>query len=473
MKQVTFNKLFIPIGLLLSSTVLTSCSDHPTINEDNQIIISGIEPPLGEQIPYESFRFHTDSNTVIVRSSGSRIAIPANSIIDKNGQAIKGEVELKVREFYSTKEILLSGIVMQLGNSMDSVLSSAGMIDIRAFANEEEVFIAKDKSVKIDLPSYREDVQNYQLFKLENDSAWSQGTAFEQTKNTLKDSLIAVSDSTSKGLDRRFKLQMDDTGRPHLSSWIGVEWNLLSLKGDVSFKRTKEIIWEYFTMEPYGDSVTFKLELTSAIYWNGGDEKRFSAMMIAQPLLSPEQIAKRLKLQRDIEFKEGNAYRSALAQEKQFKANYSNERKAWIKEYERADSIRKEEAKLLLEKYEAQNALMNSFTISSFGIYNIDCAVRLNSIGNVLVQNKTKEDMNSNFLIALWDRKSVVRVYPQQAMPVFREKFSVYYVDSKNKLRKFSKRTQEQMMAKASKNVTQAVEIESEEAELSELPNGS
>src|SRR5690606_13770520 len=146
----------------------------------------------------------------------------------------------------------------------------------------------------------------------------------------IKDSLIAASDSTSKGLDRRFKLQMDDTGRPHLASWISVEWNLLNITGDVGFERTKKLIWEYFTMEPYGDSLTFQLELTSALYWNGGDERRFSVKMIAQPRLTSEQIAKRLKLQRDIEYKDGAAYRSALAQEQKFKANYSKERAAWV-----------------------------------------------------------------------------------------------------------------------------------------------
>ncbi len=187
MKQViVFRQIAFITGI---TSLLFSCEQKSETTDQ----YFGIEEPIAQAIPYDTITFNADSNFVLTRETGSRITIPKESLVDKNGNPIKGLVNLRVREFYTAKDIFLSGITMQLGNTTDSVLSSGGMIDIRASQNGEEIYLAKNRSARISLPSYVNVDSDYQLFRFENDSAWSKGTGFEQEKNTIKDSLILAS----------------------------------------------------------------------------------------------------------------------------------------------------------------------------------------------------------------------------------------------------------------------------------------
>lgn len=148
--------------VLLSVTVLQSCNRTP--GNPNTVVQSGskgkktesfIHPSIpGADITYTSYKVETEKETVLTYSTGSKIHIPANTFVDKDGKPIKGQVNINYREMHDAWEIMVSGIPMTV--KMDSItyhFESAGMFDIRASFNEQPVFIAKDKSISVDMVS--------------------------------------------------------------------------------------------------------------------------------------------------------------------------------------------------------------------------------------------------------------------------------------------------------------------------------
>ena len=107
-------------------------------------------------------------------NSGTNISIPENAFVDKDGKAIKGEVELSYREFRSAPDIIASGIPMRVvdENGHDEWMQTAGMFEINGTQKGEEVFIAEDKLVEV---SFASDVEGeyYAWFFEEETGIWN------------------------------------------------------------------------------------------------------------------------------------------------------------------------------------------------------------------------------------------------------------------------------------------------------------
>ena len=98
MKQViVFRQLAFVTGI---SSLLFGCEQK--LELDNNYF--GINEPIAAAITYDTISFNADSNFVLTRETGSRIIIPKESLVDKDGNLIKGNVNLSVREFYTYQE---------------------------------------------------------------------------------------------------------------------------------------------------------------------------------------------------------------------------------------------------------------------------------------------------------------------------------------------------------------------------------
>ena len=128
-----------------------------------------VNPPMdGINVPYESFAVKADRKSKLkYSSSGSKIKIPENAFMDKDGNDIQGDVELKYREFHDAVDIFVSGIPMNYDSAgVEYQFESAGMMEILAFQDGEPVFIKPGKEIKIEMVSNYEG-EHFNLYELD------------------------------------------------------------------------------------------------------------------------------------------------------------------------------------------------------------------------------------------------------------------------------------------------------------------
>lgn len=114
-----------------------------------------IAPPISRlNVPYTSYKVKAEQGATLKHSSNSKIIIPKKAFINKQGQDIVGDVEIKYREFHNQADIIASGIPMTYDSAgIQSTLESAGMIDIKGYQNGEPVFINPKKQITVEFQS--------------------------------------------------------------------------------------------------------------------------------------------------------------------------------------------------------------------------------------------------------------------------------------------------------------------------------
>src|SRR6056297_383234 len=159
-------KLFM--GLMgISFLLFASC------NKSN-VQKSFVNPPFPElDVPFETIFSSTEMTDTISLNMGTKLIIPEKAFIDSAGNLVNGEVQLKYREFRNAAEIFMAGIPMDynaMGNK--TALVTAGMFEIRAFANGSELKLAPGKNITMKMGS-RVEGPNYNFFGFdENTGNW-------------------------------------------------------------------------------------------------------------------------------------------------------------------------------------------------------------------------------------------------------------------------------------------------------------
>lgn len=114
-----------------------------------------ITPPIkGVDVTGDIYKVPANRQSKVVSASGTEISIPANCFVDKSGRPVKGDVQLDYREFRDPVDILASGIPMSYdsGGVMNN-FESAGMFELLASQNGQELFMAPDKQVDMKFSS--------------------------------------------------------------------------------------------------------------------------------------------------------------------------------------------------------------------------------------------------------------------------------------------------------------------------------
>lgn len=111
-----------------------------------------VKPPIpGVDVP--RINYTTLNNTAVTLSypSGTKVYIPENAFVDANGNPVTGPVDVQYREFRNPLDFIVSGIPMTYdsGGTVNH-FQSAGMFELTASVNGQEVFLAKDKKLSLD-----------------------------------------------------------------------------------------------------------------------------------------------------------------------------------------------------------------------------------------------------------------------------------------------------------------------------------
>ena len=307
-----------------------------------------INAPLeSNDIAFDQYRIHLDSNITIERNTGTQLKIPANSFTRKDGSKPTGAVYLKVREMHDPYAIMRSGIPMEVAGTDGKYLQSAGMIEIRAYEGDNELKIEDGKAIGVELAAYKES-GDYSLYFLKEDSQWETKDSFsyqpnERRKNKMNElskSLTPPIDSIADN-DFVFAITGDTNYMPELKAFMEQEWLLLEKDKLQSAKKAVRQNWSNVTITQVNKR---KMQYRIRFVFNDEKAKEYGVdsvySFLAKPVMSSDQSRRK--------------NRKEFAQK--------------MEEYERL--VKHNEAER--ERVKLQAEMVNAFSINQTGVWNID-----------------------------------------------------------------------------------------------------
>ena len=308
--------------------------------------------------------------------------------MNASGEIVRGAIELRIREFHSTGDILRAGIPMDLSAANAASLQSAGMLEVRAYSRKEMLEVAKGKSLGVSLATYRNS-EGYQLYQLENNNRWNVAGEAKYDSNRVKIASIQLNqDSTPKpesateANPRDFELVGSISEIPYLKPYAGITWRLDDSEPLSVLGIEGRIHWEDVRIR----AVNRKKQLYALTFVQFDREeparRGIQKTILARPLASKKDM-------------------------KQLEKKYE----AAIAKWEAQEKERKE--RLARAKREAD--LVRIFRMDRLGIWNIDRLMNMENCTPVHVHFDFEKSFSPNDhtirLFALYDGENSVKEY--------------------------------------------------------------
>ncbi|MBL4669698.1 MAG: hypothetical protein JKY30_10615 [Flavobacteriales bacterium] len=203
--------------------------------------INFIKPPfLDRDIEQEIFMIDAQKDEELITEAGSKIKVYKNTIVDANGDLVKGEVKIEYRDFHNPLEIYLSGIPMEYDSAgIKYVFETAGMFELKAYQNGEMLNLKMDKKMDVDLISTSNETDfNFYSFN-EAKGVWSYEDESMKIITTPKNKTQEKEEAKSlikpivhKTTNYAFKIDVNKKQYPELEAYEGT---IFEVKGKGSF----------------------------------------------------------------------------------------------------------------------------------------------------------------------------------------------------------------------------------------------
>ncbi len=158
-------RLFLLTGLVFlwscgSETIPEEDTTDNTVTEQNEQGFARLAPNR----PF-SFADEQEGETFVIEDpsqasswttqSGTVLTVPANTILDPQGNLATEPITIRYREFREVAQIISSGIPMTVKqeDGSEEWMQTAGMFEIRGFQDGQAVAMAEGKSIKVDFMS--------------------------------------------------------------------------------------------------------------------------------------------------------------------------------------------------------------------------------------------------------------------------------------------------------------------------------
>jgi hypothetical protein len=199
-----FKNMIWAITLLSLTTLQVGCNDDTPIqgtgnNNDTVLDVSSKEQidNLLETIApaTQSFTVDASSPIQIVGEQGFRFNFPANSFVDANGDAVTGNVEVKLLEITNKTQMLATGITTVSGNTL---LISGGMFDVQVSQGGKELSLAPGRQFTVRIPNDGDPDPSMQLFRgeetgdEENPIRWNEDVDSSWVNSQERDSFYNI-----------------------------------------------------------------------------------------------------------------------------------------------------------------------------------------------------------------------------------------------------------------------------------------
>ena len=165
--------------------VLTYPTFDSTANHDNptdQIqLLNAFFSSL--QTPAQEFVINCDRDTIIHGRQGTSVYIPAGSFKSVKGKTLRGQLTIKLKEFYEIADMVGHKLATA---SNEEMLATGGMLHIEALQDNEKLVLKAQSSLKVEMPTERFD-PDMQLFygAEENPGPHSEQPANVQVQETI------------------------------------------------------------------------------------------------------------------------------------------------------------------------------------------------------------------------------------------------------------------------------------------------
>jgi hypothetical protein len=177
--------------LLLFTLLALSCKDAEPEKE------AFIRVPFPDLDPeYTDFTFTAEEGGTFSIESGTTLSVPSDIWQNAAGENVTGNITLKYREFHDALDIFLSGTTLNYDTAgTQEVLTTAGMFELRAFKDSNEIFIKPDKSLEVKMASYKSD-SDFNFYSLDEEAGNWQYAG--RTEPEINPKLKEITDSISK-----------------------------------------------------------------------------------------------------------------------------------------------------------------------------------------------------------------------------------------------------------------------------------
>jgi hypothetical protein len=102
------------------------------------------------QKPSQVFIVNAQLECRLTGAGGTIVKIAPNSFVDENGEVVKGEVQVEMKEMYTKSDMILSNAHTVCYNAP---LKSGGEIFLGASRNGEPLILANDKPISVEVPA--------------------------------------------------------------------------------------------------------------------------------------------------------------------------------------------------------------------------------------------------------------------------------------------------------------------------------
>ena len=390
------NKNNIKIGIIIA--VLVFAAIYISIHISNQDeYVQKVTPLIpNADLPYKNYTINSDSLSFLKTPTGTKIKVQPGSFVHKDGKIVTGSVSFKLREMHNAYDILQSGIPMSLSQKREGFLESAGMIEMHAFQNNEELEVNPQKNIDVQLAAYKPS-EGYQLYYLENNN-WQTKDTFLTVQNIEKqEKLIRLNklpvppNETDTLGDIIFELAASEIDAPYLKPFQNIQWKIKSEEATPQVRQQLRVNWDEVSIKEVNRR-KMKYELTFIkkvlIPTDTGIDYQTSTKKLvlnATPIMN-EKTKRKDRKSFAVQMKEYNDYITKIAEEK-------------IRVEKEAD-------------------LLNAFKINKMGIWNIDCLQRQSEVIftkiNFDFQNEIDPTVNKIKVYVIFEKSnSVVQYLPK------------------------------------------------------------
>ncbi len=289
--------------LFFSFFFISSCNSSNKSNENETVIEENIDARNigkskdlfpGLELPQSSHAINTTEENTISTESGTEIFVPDNAFVDKSGKAISAEVTIKYKEIKTPSDIIIEDIDMTFDSAGVSYsFQTAGMFELTAFTENEEVYLKNGKNIKVSYVSNRDGDYN---FYHNNNGKWEyQGVSSDNMPLNVVDEQTAQSPLPLKPVkvDPKNDLIIDiNTSHKHingLSFYNKIIWKYVG-------KKSNDEIAELLSSKVYKPALN-KSRGKYIFSFTSGKEKH---ELVVAPAFSPRAYKKAMNNYKEI-----------------------------------------------------------------------------------------------------------------------------------------------------------------------------
>jgi hypothetical protein len=148
------------LGATMILALISCKKDTDLITPEVQIqpsieSFASIDDYFNEKKPQtQTFQLTAENGGSFTTENGSEVTVPANAFITPNGQSVLGSITLKMKEVFSNKNMIFSG-VFPVSNS--NVLNSGGEFFIEASQNGNVLNVKNGQFINVEIPAQAAD----------------------------------------------------------------------------------------------------------------------------------------------------------------------------------------------------------------------------------------------------------------------------------------------------------------------------